>query len=112
MASIAVRRFTGDRTDKYGAALVPGSSTWTVDNVHIAPQSSSQAGIDEINDRDREGQVEGKVLYCPLGTDIRHDDQVTLADGTVWEVAAPPMEWRGRWSGRGGMQATIRRAEG
>ena len=114
---------TGNRLPPDEEIEVPGC-WWAPRTQGAGPSSGS------IDQRGRQGVIEGLTLYAPYGAPIRHDDQIRLPigapldgphygttaygdEGEVWEVDGDPGPWKNPMSGRAhGMEVAIRRAAG
>lgn len=107
--TVTVTRTTGDR---YGD-VTRGDSV-QVEGCALSPQSSSsgQRSSSEQNDR-RTTVSTDMILRAPLGTEIRATDEVTLPDGTAWQVigeaAAPVSPFTG-WAP--GVRVVLNRTTG
>lgn len=66
----------------------------TIRDCHVDPVSSREA---PTVDRDKLTTL--RTLRAPHGADIRAEDRVRLADGTVWNVIGDPSAWRNPFTG-------------
>lgn len=114
---------TGDRIDYTEEIEVPGCF-WAPRTQGAGPSSGS------VDNRGRQGVIEGLTLYAPYGAPIRHDDRVRLPigapldgpyygvtdygdEGEVWEIDGEPGPWKNPITGRQhGMEVAIRRSAG
>lgn len=85
---VTVRRYAMDR---YGDRTV--TATFTLGRCAFAPRTSN-----ENNDR-ANTVVADAELYVPPWAGIKASDEVELADGTKWEVAGRPENWRSPFTG-------------
>lgn len=105
---------TGDPVAASSAHTVAGCG-WAPRTQGAGPSSGS------IDQRARQGVLEGLTLYAPFGSDITHTDRVVLAAVTlstvgehqVYEVDGEAGDWENFYTGRRhGMEIAIRRAAG
>lgn len=105
----------GDPTPPTSAHVVEGCG-WAPRTQGAGPSSGS------VDERGRQGAVEGLTLYGPYDADIMHTDRVvlgqrltadTLSGAEVWEVDGEVGRWWNPLTGTEvGIEASIRRAEG
>lgn len=79
---VNVRRYT---TDRYGDRVL-------VSQHLIGPCAFAPRLTREVNDRSTQVTAEAE-LYAPDEADIEPSDEVTLEDGTTWEVDGRPENW-------------------
>lgn len=84
---VTVRRYT---TDRYGNRTV--TLTFHVGQCVFAPKTS-----DETNDRSTSVTTDA-VIYAPSYAGFQPSDEVTLDDGTRWEVEGTPERWESPFS--------------
>jgi SPP1 family predicted phage head-tail adaptor len=104
--TVTVKRATASGVDRYGNA------TSTISTFDIAGCAWSPVEGEELAELGRRGVVIDRRLFLPYGSDIRHNDVVTI-DGVDFAVAIAPGAWRSPYSGLGrGVVAALRRVEG
>lgn len=111
--TITVIRDIPGGVDDYGDPI-PGITTETTyHGVAIAPRVGGPGtSSSEIDDRGRQGIVEGFTIYGPLDMDVTHTDRVRWR-GDLFDVVGEPGPWRNPMSGRqAGVEVAIRRSQG
>src|SRR5690606_14556921 len=85
----------------------------TYHGVAVAPRVGGPGtSSSEIDDRGRQGIVEGFTLYGPIDMDVTYTDRVRWR-GVLFDVVGEPGPWRNPMSGRpAGVEAAIRRSQG
>lgn len=110
METVEIIRNPLPKRDSYGAVVTPDPAPTPVrvEGCRIAPTAS-----EELPGAAREGSVDRYRLYAPPGTDVRHTDQIVRANGSTFEVAAPPAVWPTQWGiSPGGVVVDLVRIEG
>lgn len=112
----------GGGFDAYGDPLPP-TSTHVVEGCGWAPRTQGAGpSSGSVDERGRQGAVEGLTLYGPFGADLTHTDRVVLGErltlatigaAEVWEIDGEVGRWWNPLTGtEHGIEASIRRAEG
>lgn len=97
-------------TDVYGDPEDGEPGRLTIVGAFTAAAAAGQSA--ETRAPGREAVRERLTLYAPVGTDIRHTDQVDI-DGRVYDVDAEPSEWIQPHTGwRAGVEVLLVRATG
>lgn len=105
--AIVVRlRRTAPTTDRYGDPAPGAPARVTLVGATIAPRTSA-----DIDDRGRQGVIEGLTLYAPHGTDLIHTDQVEV-DGVTYDIDGDPGQWKHPNGWTAGMEVALKRAVG
>lgn len=111
-ARFAATRVRPGGFDKNGDPLAPSASA-TIYYYATAPRTQGAgASSASVDDRGRQGVIEGLTMYAPAGQDIRHTDQLVIG-GVAYDVDGEMGDWLNPYSRRHpGVEINLRRAEG
>lgn len=93
---------------------LPSPGSIEIEGCAWAPRTQGAgASSTSVDDRGRQGLIEGLTLYAPARVEFGHDDRVQLPDGSLFEVDGEVGDWFNPYTGsHPGVEVNLRRAEG
>lgn len=101
----------GSRTDRYGTALPdPDTATHTATTGWVTTRGTAGTTREPIDAGRLFAVTTDLIVYLPAGTDIAHNDTVTIDSITYQVDGVPTPEWSPR--GEHHVEANLTRADG
>lgn len=104
---MAVVRVRKQGFDQYGDPIVGTPTRLTLTGAFTAPRTSS-----DVDDRGRQGVIDGKTLYAPYPADVLATDEIE-EDDVPYIIEGEVGKWKNPWTQwEAGIEVALVRAVG